>query len=272
MGVLCIALAAAVFWARWFFLPDVPLILGGVALLALDAVLIADLWRWIRQDGALYQLRPVNHPLTYIGVSLGLGALPVFVAATIIGHGYVGSTRVENYAMFPAFLPGDAVLFDRAAYADRAPANGELVVVRRGTELQVVRVIATGGQTVRLFDGRPSVIGRPIARRPLADLHVPRFADSDRARLADLDGFWEVNGARQYVVTYEKGLLARPTLSLTLAEGEFFVLGDNRDAMRQPLSNGRVRRTDILGRPQCIWASTDDSFGARPGRAGLGVR
>lgn len=271
-GVLVIALAAAVFWARWFFLPDVPLILGGVALLALDAVLIADLWRWIRQAGALYQLRPVNHPLTYIGVSLGLGALPVFIAATVIGHGYVGSTRVDTYAMFPTFLPGDAVLFDRAAYADRAPGSGELVVIRRGLELRVARVIATGGQTVRLFDGRPSVVGRPIARRPLSDLHVPRFAIPERARLADLDGFWEVNGARQYVVTYAKGLQARPTLSLTLDADEIFVLSDNRDARRQPLADGRIRRVDVVGRPQCIWASEDASLGIRPGRAGLGVR
>lgn len=272
LGVLAVALGGAIFWARWFFLPDVALILGGVALLALDAVLIADLARWVRASGATYQLRPVNHPLTYVGVGLGLGALPVFIAATVLAHGYVGSARVETYAMFPAFLPGDAVLFDRAAYADRPPVNGELVVVRQGQRLRVARVIATAGQTVRLFDGRPSIVGRPIARRPLVDLNVPRFTPADRARLAGLDGYWEVNGGRQYVVTYAKGLQARQTVSLTLGPDEVFVLGDNRDARRGPLSQGRVPAANILGRPQCIWASTDSAADVRPGRAGLGVR
>lgn len=271
-GVLAIALAAAVFWARWFFLPHVPLILGAVAVLALDAVLIADLRRWVRHAGALYQLRPVNHPLTYVGVALGLGALPVFVAASILARQYVGSTQLQTYAMFPAFLPGDAVLFDRAAFLDQEPTGGDLVVVRQGPTLRVARVIATPGQTVRIFDGRPSVVGQPIARRPLTGLHVPRFAPSDRLRLSGLDGFWEINGARRYVVTYAKDAQARPTLSLTLGADELLVLGDNRDATRESVQGGRVRRSDIVGQPRCIWASNDASEGPRPGRAGLGVR
>lgn len=271
-AVLLAIAGATIFWVRWLFVPDVPLLVGGLAWIALDAVLIADLARWIRREGARYRLRPVNHPLAYLGVGLGLGALPLLVGGLVIAHGWVGSVELRSYAMFPSFLPGDAVLFDRMAYIERPPRPGELVVVADETQRQHVgRVIATGGQRVRIFDGRPSVAGHPIRHAPLADLHVPRFAAPEQVRLAGLDGFLEENQAQRYPVTYRPEPVARPTLTVRLAADELYVLGDNRDAAGARRL-GRVSLSRVRGKPRCIWASRDARGRSRRGRAGLQVR
>lgn len=271
-GVLAALLLGGAAWAHWLFLPTGPIALAALAWLALQAVLIADLRRWISAHGATYRLRPVNHPLTYVSVGLGLGALPVLLGVMLLGYGYVGSTPVRDWAMFPALLPGDAILFDRTAYLDAPPQPGELVVVERDHGLAVVRVIATGGQTVRLFDGRPTVVGRPIRRRPLTDLRVPRFARAERDRLAGLDGFAEENHRQRYVVTYSRALAPRPTRVVRLAADEIYVLGDNRDAAHEARVGGQVHLSAVRGRPRCIWASTNPVGRTRAGRPGLQVR
>lgn len=269
--VLLALVAATAFWIGWLFLPDVPLLVGAVAWLALDAVLVADLRRWIARHGARYALRPVNHPLAYLGVGLGLGALPVLVGALLVGRAWVGSVELRGYAMFPSVLPGDSVLFDRTAYLDRTPRAGELVVIaEEGRPAWIARVIATGGQRVRLFDGRPTVAGHPIHHAPLVDLRVPRFGATEQARLARLDGFLEENQARRYPVTYRSDPQARPSLTVRLGADELYVLSDNRDAAGG--AGGRVPLGAVRGRPQCIWASRDAAGHRRPGRAGLQVR
>jgi type IV secretory pathway protease TraF len=146
------------------------------------------------------------------------------------------------------------------------------VVVELEHTLSIGRVIAVGGQTVRFFDGRPTIVGRPIRRRPLTDLRVPRFDTTQQARLAGLTGFAEENRQRRYIVTYSRELRTRPTASVRLAADEIYVLGDNRDAALKSSILGRIHLSAVRGRPHCIWASTDPSGAARAGRAGLQVR
>lgn len=272
IGVLVALLLAGAAWAYWLFLPTGPIALAVCAWLTLQAVLIADLRRWIGRHGAVYRLRPVNHPLTYISVGLGLGALPILAGVVLLAYGYVGSAAVRGYEMFPGLLPGDSILFDRTAYVDQPPNSGELVVVEHGQTLAIGRVIAVGGQTVRLYDGRPTVVGRPIRRQPLNNLHVKRFETADATRLAGLSGFQEYNQQRRYIVTYSRDLRIRTTTSARLAADEIYVLGDNRDIGDKHLINGRIHLSAVRGRPQCIWGSTDARGDARVGRAGLEVR
>ncbi|MCB9538724.1 MAG: signal peptidase I [Myxococcales bacterium] len=274
-AVLGVFLAVALAWARWLFVPVLPIVVLVAAWTALQLALAIDLRRIVRADGADYRLRPLNHGLTYLAVFLGLGVLPVGGALVYLSVARVASVEVSGFAMFPRLLPGDRVLVDRRAFVDAPPRAGELVVVAWGDRPApgVGRVIATGGNTVHLRDGRPVIDGGPLERTAIEQMRVARFGPADAERLAALDGYLERLGERAYVVTYarQRPLLEDPP-PVVLRDDEIFVLGDNRDAALEARAFGRVSLDRVLGRPRYVWASFDVEDHARAGRVGLAVR
>ena len=275
LGLLGLVLGASVAWARGLFVPVGPLLVGAGAWVALQVVLGADLAREIGAHGALYRLRPMNHPLSYVAVVLGLGVLPLTLAGFWIERTWVGSLAVGDLAMFPHLLPGDRVLFERAAFADRAPEPGELVVVGEAAEAKVARVVAGAGETVELRDARPVIDGAGVEQAPIEAMRVLRFTDDEQARLDALRGYVEARGARDYVVTYDRAArrdLPRDPAPVVLADDEIFVLGDNRHEAIASRAFGRVPLDAVQGRPRYIWSSLDEDRRLRPGRVGLDVR
>ncbi len=274
-AVLLLFVALTVAWARWLFVPVLPLVVLAAAWTALQLVLVFDLARTVRAEGATYRLRPLNHGLTYLAVFLGLGVLPVGGTLVYLSVTRVASVEVAGYAMFPRLLPGDRLLIDRQGFAAAPPQPGELVVVDWADRPQpgVGRVIATAGNTVHVRDGRPVIDGGTLERTAVEQMRVARFGPDDAARLAALDGYVEQRGDRAYVVTYAR---RRPLIEdpppVTLRDDEVFVLGDNRDAALEARAFGRVSLDRVLGRPRYIWASFDAEGDPRGGRVGLAVR
>lgn len=274
-AVLGVFLALALAWARWLFVPVLPIVVGVAAWTALQLALCFDLARTVRAHGATYRLRPLNHGLTYLAVFLGLGVLPVGGTLVYLGVARVASVEIDGYAMFPRLLPGDRLLVDRRAFAEGPPQAGELVVVAWTDRPApgVGRVIATGGNTVHLRDGRPVIDGGALERTAVDQMRVERFGAADAARLAALDGYVEQRGERAYVVTYARRRpLTEDPPPVTLRDDEIFVLGDNRDAAIEARGFGRVSLDRVVGRPRYVWASFDDAGDPRGGRVGLSVR
>lgn len=274
-AVLTALLVGLYTWARWLLVPVAPLLGAAFSWGLLQLALGGDLARFVREHGADYHVGPVNHPLAYVAAFLGLAVLPLLVGCVVTATVQVGSVEVETRAMFPHLLPGDRVLFDRTAYLRHAPAEGDLVVVAWPPSGRLIaRVVATGGRTVGLRDGRPIVDGRPIERGRVVGLRVPRFGTGrDAHDLAALSGYLERLGGNAYVVTYdrERAALSDPA-PVVLREDELYVLGDNRDEAVRLRHFGRVRSAAIRGRPRYVWASFDPAGEGRYGRVGKEVR
>jgi signal peptidase I len=275
LTALAAAVALPLAWARWLFVPLLPAAVLVAAWIALQVVLARDLLRRVRRDGQAYRLRPFNHPLTYLAFGLGLGVLPLYATWEVVTGAYVGSLDVADDAMFPQLLPGDRVVFDRAAFRGHAPAPGDLVVVAWPPGgPQVTRVIAAPGHTVHLREGRPVVDGEAVSRTPLEDLRVARFGEGpDAQKLSTLDGYEEQLGARHYVVTYDRlAEGADDPPPVTLGPTEIYVLGDNRYEALASHRYGRVPMEAVVGGPRYVWASVDPGGGVREGRIGCNVR
>jgi signal peptidase I len=275
LGVLAVATALPLLWARWLFVPLLPTLVFAAAWLALQAVLARDLLRRVRRDGPAFRLRPFNHPLTYLAFWLGLGILPLYVTWEAVTGLFVGSLEVTDRSMFPKLLPGDRLLFDRKMFRDRDPAPGELVVVTwPPVGPLVTRVIATAGHTVHLREGRPVIDGEPLPSTPLDELRVARFGEGPEAeRLAGLDGYEERNGPHAYVVTYDRGVAPDgDPPPVTLGPAEIFVLGDNRLEAFAGRRYGRLPVDAVVGSPRYVWASLADDGVLRDGRVGWSVR
>ncbi len=268
---LSIALYA---WARWLLVPLVPAAGVLFSWTLLQLALASDLGRFVRQHGETYALRPINHPLAYVAAFLGLAVLPAVLMGGLSASLWVGSVEVGGASMFPHLLPGDRVLFDRRAFTDRRPAEGELVVVAWPPSGRLVaRVVATGGRTVALRGGRPIVDGAPLERSHVDGLRVRRFGPVETARLKGLAGYLERQGSRAYVVTYDRDRdLGADPAPVVVAHDEIYVLGDNRDEAVRLRHFGVVPTAALHGRPRHVWASFDAHGAPREGRIGKEVR
>lgn len=138
-----------------------------------------------RRTRALRWLRAEAGPM------LLLVGLLVVARSSFANHYHVPSGSME-----PTLRPGDRVLVDMSAYGLRLPftevelvargepAPGDIVVFKSpadGTRL-IKRVVAVGGQTVELVEGRLKIDGKPIQAKAGARVEE-RFGD----RLATLD-------------------------------------------------------------------------------------
>ncbi|MDH5832205.1 signal peptidase I [Luteimonas sp. M1R5S18] len=168
--------------------------------------------------------------------SLLLIALLVVARSSLANHYHVPSGSMQ-----PTLQPGDRVLVDMRAYGVRVPftglglwgsgrpAPGDVVVFRSpadGTRL-IKRVVAVGGQTVALVDGRLRIDGRPL--QPDAGGDSERIGDRlVRLDLADGGG---------------------PDIApLTIPDDMVLVLGDHRGRSADGRWFGLVPRQAFYGK------------------------
>lgn len=168
--------------------------------------------------------------------SLLLIALLVLARSSLANHYHVPSGSMQ-----PTLQPGDRVLVDMRAYGVRVPltglelwesgrpAPGDVVVFRSpadGTRL-IKRVVAVGGQSVALVDGRLRIDGRPLQPD----------AGGDRERIGDR------------LVRLDLADGGGPDIApLTIPDDMVLVLGDHRGRSADGRWFGLVPRQAFYGK------------------------
>ena len=170
--------------------------------------------------------------------------------------------RIGGPSMAPTLCVGDGVWINLAAYDLRIPFTGRVAVttgtplpgemvmctVSGGRQEVVKRVLAAGGDSVEMIDGRLAVNGKI--------LHHERLDPEAFRHLGTVnhlgDGFaTETIGESEHTVTfYSSGSPTVFSSPVTVPDGHFFLIGDNRASSwdsRYP-EFGCVPRTRILGR------------------------
>jgi signal peptidase I len=148
------------------------------------------------------------------GVAVGVALLAVLIVTRIF---VAEPFRIPSESMEPTLAPGDQALVDKLAYrGSAAPHRGDLVAFHapRTGEVLLKRVVAVGGDTVGIEDGRLVVDGRMV-REP--------YTDPDA-----IDSVWF------------GPVRVRP--------GTVFVLGDNRANSDDSRDFGAVPEDRVIGR------------------------
>jgi signal peptidase I len=123
----------------------------------------------------------------------------------------------------------------------------------------VKRLVALGGDTVEVRDGRLFVNGREAARTALDHPCAPEAG-------APPCTIWrEELGGRSYLVTLDEGPRKDRFGPVTVPAGHAFVIGDHRDHSVDSRSWGTVPDALLVGRPRFVWWSGGND-GVRWGR------
>lgn len=139
-----------------------------------------------------------------------------FSAAAIIST-YAGFTDfiVKGRSMEPVMAPGSQVACDPSTFANYAP--GDIVIYRhpkRAGEMSIKTVVAVGGQSVAMRQGRLWIDGQPVAQATMMN----GFA------LETLP-----NGRQVQTVPATNQSPTSELAQMKVPQGHIFVIGNNRD-------------------------------------------
>jgi signal peptidase I len=189
-------------------------------------------------------------------------AIVLTIAMLLAVPGILRVYQIAGASEAPSLVLNDRILVNRAAYdcavpytyanlfSWRSPSRGDMVVMRMpGRESGVVgvkRIVALPGDTVELHDNVLSVNG---SRCDYEMVDPSEFSwVPDENRLGSVVAV-ESGSAGGYYVTYTPGSSRNASFGpVTLGEGEYFVLGDNRDASLDSRGFGTIARHDIFGK------------------------
>jgi signal peptidase I len=176
--------------------------------------------------------------------------------------------HITSVTMEPAIDEGDWLWAQRQYYCSRDPERGDLAVLalpsRPGTVF-VKRVIGLPGDRVQLQQGQLYLNGEPIRRDWLeSSIHAGETgAAAQYARFAET----LPNETRYTIEVADPDAALENTGEITVPEGRYFVLGDNRDQSEDSRAAdfGLVPRGSIADRPVRVLWSRERS------RIGLGL-
>lgn len=199
------------------------------------------------------------------------GLLLLAVLMTIFRSAIADWYDVPTGSMKPNILEGDRVFVNKHYYDYRIPltgislkhlrdpARGDIVVFyspKDETRL-IKRVIGLPGDVVTLYDNRLYINGQPANYRP-SKLKVDAsvWADDPPRRLLAQEN---ING-QHYPIAVMPGKRRLEVFGpVTIPQGHYFMMGDNRDNSGDSRYFGPVARERIVGRASHIVLSLDAS-------------
>jgi signal peptidase I len=176
---------------------------------------------------------------------------------------------VPSGSMKPTIIEGDRILANKLAYGLKVPfttwfiagwdgpERGDIVVFNSPADKKclVKRVVGIPGDRVEMRNNQLIINGETLSYDSLnhKDLEtlMPHHAASGRFYFEDLAGC-----RHKMMVTPLKPSI-RSFAPLTVPDGKYFMMGDNRDNSSDSRYFGFVNRKEILGRATAIVISLD---------------
>ncbi|MCU0293841.1 MAG: signal peptidase I [Thermoanaerobaculaceae bacterium] len=182
---------------------------------------------------------------------------------------------VPTGSMKPTILEGDRIVVNKLAYDLKvpftrlriarwgAPQRGDIVVFGSpadGTRL-VKRVVGLPGDTVALVHNRLLINGTLVSYQPIGASSFPDFRPGPQPRKLAVEQL----GEHAHPVMSTNGVSApRSFAAVTVPEGHYFMLGDNRDESGDSRYFGFVPADSIAGQAVGVALSVDLDRGLRP--------
>jgi len=196
---------------------------------------------------------------------------PVILAVLLLRSFLVEPFRIPSGSMMPTLLVGDFILVNKFAYGIRLPVlntkvidideprRGDVVVFRYPKDPSVdyiKRVVGLPGDTVSYANKVVYVNGRPAGQVP-AGVYL---GEGSGVSMSGASKRREQLGEVQHdilVMPRTPGVEGR----YVVGEGEYFVMGDNRDNSNDSRYWGTVPEQNLVGKAFRIWMNWDSANG-----------
>ena len=203
----------------------------------------------------------------------------LFIAVMLIFRSAIADwNQVPSGSMQPTILIGDRIVVDKLAYDLRIPftlrrlarwhepERGDVVTFPspKNEQLLVKRIVGIPGDVVALNDNVLSINGETASYATLKGEAVPPGAISGPYPFRFLTE--TVLGSTRMIMLESSSLAAGVTSfgPVTVPEGQYLMLGDNRDNSHDSRYIGFVDRERILGRAETVAFSLDYDNYFRP--------
>jgi signal peptidase I len=190
---------------------------------------------------------------------------PVFLVVLLLRSFLVEPFRIPSASMMPTLLSGDFILVNKftygirlpviniKVYGDGAPRRGDIAVFRYPKDPgidYIKRVVGLPGDKVAYFNKILYINGKPMPQEILG-------VYSGTGEAAVMNG---TSLRSEQLDDVEHRILVRdqmlsPGFEMTVPDGEYFVMGDNRDHSNDSRFWGTVPDENLVGRAFFIWLS-----------------
>ncbi len=192
---------------------------------------------------------------------------PVLFVVLLLRSFLVEPFQIPTGSMIPTLEVGDFILVNKFAYGVRLPVIGTKIVdvadPQRGEVMvffpphvnsyYIKRVIGLPGDTVRYEDKRLYVNGELISEEYVEDILV----DTNLGELAGTLHTETINGI-EHATQHITGIARqRSRTTWVIPNGQYFMMGDNRDNSSDSREWGAVLEKDIVGRAIAVWMHKD---------------
>jgi len=192
---------------------------------------------------------------------------PVVLIVLLLRSFLVEPFRIPSGSMMPTLLIGDFILVNKFSYGIRLPVlndkvieigepqRGDIVVFRFPKQPSVdyiKRVIGLPGDRIAYFDKKLYVNGQPVSQASMGHYQgVGQGANMTGAELLEED----LTGVKHSILINR----GAPTVEdvFVVPQGQYFVMGDNRDNSNDSRYWGTVPEANLVGKAFFIWMNWD---------------
>ena len=196
---------------------------------------------------------------------------PVILVVFLLRSFLVEPFRIPSGSMLPSLLIGDFILVNKYAYGVRlpvinkkvldvgAPQRGDVMVFRFPGDPSlnyIKRVVGLPGDHI-VYKDKKLYVNDTLMEQTALDSYS--YSESDKHHTA-LRRLQEKLGGAVHDILLADGSDSMPK-DMTVPQGQYFVLGDNRDHSNDSRYWGTVPERNVVGKAFMIWFSWDFANG-----------
>jgi signal peptidase I len=230
--------------------------IGITCLLALISMIlwifiIFESIRTAKQISSEYTLKRYNKWYIYLLIILIIRLIDFSVETVVIKNTIFKAYKIPAGSMMPTLLTGDHIICDLSYYRLNNPARGDIVIFKWPMDESkdyVKRIIGIPGDKIQIINDDLYINNEKL------ELEFVEKYSLGQEKEADI--YQETLGKVSYQILDQMKRYENFG-PITVPDGEYFVMGDNRDNSNDSRYWGMVKRHQIYGKPVFIYFSWD---------------